>query len=153
MTDLKFNIGKSRSEFIGSLTNAVTNQYIITKLEADERSALQYLAYQEALYLELQTWIEENTEEIPERKKDDSSAKENIKTNIDNKLKEARKIAEDWHPKEDTDLHGDDEFNDFMDEMTVVQKSLSKLRKNIGLDIPESQDVDPENVGVDGLRD
>lgn len=153
MTDLKFNIGKSRSEFIGSLTNAVTNQYIITKLESDERSALQYLAYQEALYLELQTWIEEDQEGKTKKQKDDSSAKENIKTTIDNKLKKARKKAEDWHPKEDTDLHGDDDFSDFMDEMTTVQKSLSKLRKHIGLDIPESQDVDPENVGVDGLRD
>lgn len=153
MTDLKFNIGKSRSEFIGSLTNAVTNQYVITRLEANPKSVIQYLTFQEALYLELQTWIKES-DELEE--KDQDEERENLKDQIEDALENAKDIVEDesWQPSNtDLDLYHEDKFEDIIGELKKSQRGLAKLRKEIGLDIPESKDVDPEDAAIQGLRD
>lgn len=148
MTELKFNIGKSRSEFIGSLVNAVTNQFIHTKIQKDQRNVLLYYTYEKALYLELQTWIENDDEIDPERD-------ENIKERIESAFDNAEDIIEDngWMPESEDTVHGTDAYDNIMEELVSVQKNLSILRKEIGLDIPSSSDVDPENVAVDNLRD
>lgn len=148
MTELKFNIGKSRSEFIGSLVNAVTNQFIHTKIQKDQRNVLLYYTYEKALFLELQTWIEDTDEIDPDRE-------ENIQERIETAFESAEKIIENngWMPDNEDTVHGTDAFNDIMEELVSVQKNLSILRKEIGLDIPSSSDVDPESVAVDNLRD
>lgn len=148
MKELDFNIGKSRTEFIGELVNASTNAFIYAKVRPSEKNLFRYYGYLEALHLELKTYIKQD-----EEAENDSSEEDNSRTSIDEAFDQVAKVMESngYRPEEDTRIYDDEDYDEALTKLKLIQEKLSKLRSEIGLDIPSSSQVDPEDAGLEGL--
>lgn len=149
MKELDFNIGKSRTEFIGELVNASTNAFIYAKVRPKEKYLFKYFGYLEALNMELKTYIKQEKESS---KKADSDEESDTKS-VDQVLEE---IGDDlnehgFRPDGDSYVYDDEDYTDVLNKMKTVQEKLSKIRADIGLDIPSSSKIDPESAGIEGL--
>lgn len=149
MKELDFNIGKSRTEFIGELVNASTNAFIHAKVKPQDKNIFRYYGYLSALHIELVTYV--RSESSDETNTDDEE--DHDFTPTEKVLEEVEDMFDDIgiRPEEDTDRYGDDDYNDALEKLEKVQKNLSELRMEIGLDIPSSSEVDPEDAGIEGL--
>lgn len=156
MKELDFNIGKSRTEFIGELVNASTNAFIYAKVRPSEKNLFRYYGYLEALHLELKTYIKQDSEagkDSPENENDSSEEDNSEKTSIDEAFNQVADTMEDanYRPDEDQRIYDDEDYDEALKNLKAIQEKLSKLRSEIGLDIPSSSQVDPEEAGLDGL--
>lgn len=144
MNELDFNIGKSRTEFIAELVNGSTNAYIYARVKPQEKYIYRYYTYLKALHLELLPYVKEKNED------DVDTDTESIKDAFDS----VEDIFTDnsYDPKGKTDLYDVENYENALEKLTEIQLTLSNLRKEIGLDIPASKDVDPEEAGIQGLN-
>lgn len=144
MKELDFNIGKSRTEFIAELVNGSTNAYIYAKVRPKEKNIYRYYTYLKALHIELLTYISDDGEEA-ELPEDQDSIKKVFNT------VETTFTENGYRPDGSDELYGSEDYNQALENLVKIQLKLSKLRKQIGLDIPSSSEVDPEDAGVSAL--
>jgi len=143
--ELDFNIGKSRTEFIGELVNASTNAFIYAKVRPKEKNLFKYLGYLEALNMELKTYIKQKNDSSEDADSDNKSV-DQVLEDITDHLEEAG-----LRPDGDDYLYNDEDYIEALTKMKTVQEKLSKIRDDIGLDIPSSSKIDPEKAGIEGL--
>lgn len=146
MNELDFNIGKSRTEFIAELVNGATNTFIIAKLKPKEKNIYRYYTYLKALHIELETYVAEDESDKELEDNDEINKISEVFEDVEETIKD-----QGWEPEGSRSLHNVDAYENVLDKLIEVQKTLSVVRKEIGLDIPASDEIDPEDAGVDGL--
>jgi len=128
----EWDLRQYRLEMIGKLSQEKTMIYLQTIREKELENLKDYFYILKAIYRNIKGY-----------------AKKQEKTE---KLKEIDELIEELDEKLEADQVYEEERREIFQELEDLEDEIQELRMDVGLDIPQETEYDPENAGVQGLR-